>query len=186
VRNKITGAAIAALLCIAPQAGHAAGHDRVAALEAKIDALQAKDEIRELFNRYGFTADTGDATGWSEVWAKDATYDGAGGLISGRPAFYNSIEDPKGIHKTQIEGKGSLHTTGSLTIRVNGDRAWAEGPTLVWVRKDEGGYGIYTLSYNHWDLHRTAPGHWEITHRMSRPVSPGKAKDVYTAWRTTQ
>jgi hypothetical protein len=179
-------ASLAVLAGLAPAAAaSAAGHDRVAALEARLADLEAKDQIRELFNRYGFTADTGDAKGWSEVWAKDAVYDHLGGAMSGRESFYNSIADPNGTHKQEIEGKGSLHTTGALTIRVDGDKAWAEGSTLVWVKRDAG-YAIYTLSYNHWDLHRVGPGHWEIVRRMSRPVAPGNAKDVYTAWRTTQ
>jgi hypothetical protein len=172
-------------LFVAARPAPAAERDRLAALEAKVQDLEAKEEIRELFNRYGFTADTGDAKGWSEVWAKDAVYDGAAGQITGREAFYNSIADPNGVHKREIEGKGSLHTTGSLTIRVNGDTAWAEGPTLVWVRTDQGGYRVFTLSYNHWDLRR-AEGRWEIVRRLSRPVAPGNAPQVFTAWKTAK
>jgi ketosteroid isomerase-like protein len=186
-RNSLLGAVVmaGAAFCLGARAAPAPAPDRMAALEAKVDELQAKDEIRELFNRYGFTADTGDAKGWSEVWAKDAVYDGAGGRIVGREAFFHSIEDPNGVHKREIEGKGSLHTTGALTIRVTGDTAWAEGATLVWVRNDAGGYRPFTLSYNHWDLRR-ADGRWEIVHRLSRPVAPGNAPQVFTAWRETR
>jgi len=166
------------------QGALARGPDRLAALEAKVADLQAKDEIREMFNRYGFTADTGDAKGWSEVWAKDAVYDGASGKMTGREQFYNSIADPNGTHKREIEGKGSLHTTGALTIRVTGAAAWAEGHTLVWVR-DGQNWRPFTLSYNHWDL-RKADGRWEIVRRLSRPVSPGAAGQVLTAWKTAQ
>lgn len=157
--------------------------DRLAALEAQVAELQAKDEIREMFNRYGFTADTGDAKGWSEVWAKDAVYDSARGRMAGRAQFFASIEDPTGIHKREIEGKGSLHTTGPLTIRVNGTAAWAEGHALVWVR-DGATWRPYTLSYNHWDLRKT-DGRWEIVRRVSRPVAPGMAAQAWSAWKTT-
>jgi hypothetical protein len=176
--------AAAALLAAAPPA-RAAAPDRIAALEKRLADLEAREQIRELFSRYGFTADTGDAKGWSEVWAKDAVYDSANGQIRGREAFFHSIEDPNGVHKQQIEGKGSLHTTGQLMIRVDGDKAWAEGPTLVWVRTDEGGYKIFTLSYNHWDLAKTG-GRWEIVKRISRPVAPKNAPQVFTAWRTAR
>jgi len=158
--------------------------DRIAVLEAKVAELQAREEIRELFSRYGLSADTGDARAWSEVWAREGVYDGAGGRIQGRQAFFDAIEDPQATHKREIEGKGSLHTTGSLMIRVNGDDAWAEGPTLVWVGEGEG-YRIYSLSYNHWDLHKT-DGRWEIVRRMSRPVAPGNAGQVFRAWQTAQ
>jgi hypothetical protein len=155
---------------------------RVRALEAEQTILKAKEEIRELFNRYGFTADGGDDTGWSEVWAEDAVYESLHGRIVGRDSFYKSVHDPEGVHKRDIEGKGSLHTTGALTICVDGDAAWAEGHTLVWVRRDEGGYAIFTLSYNHWDLKRIN-GRWEIAKRISRPVAPGNARQVFTAWK---
>lgn len=175
---------MAALLVLTgAMAGAAAARpaNRLAALEAEVAELRAKDEIREMFNLYGFTADTGDAKGWSEVWAPDAVYDGVGGKMAGREQFRASIEDPNGVHKREIEGKGSLHTTGPLTIRVKGDEAWAEGHTLVWVR-DGANWRPFTLSYNHWDL-KLIDGRWRIAKRFSRPVSPGMAGQVFTAWR---
>ena len=161
---------------------HAASADQIKALETRLRALEAKEEIRELFNRYAFTADTGDAKGWSEVWAEDAVYESSAVTIRGREAFFKSAADPNGTHLKDIVGKGSLHTTGPLTIRVDGSRAWAEGHTLVWVRQEQG-YEIFALSYSHWDLRKTA-GRWEIKRRVSRPVAPGHADLVFKAWRT--
>jgi hypothetical protein len=159
----------------------AARPDRLAALEAKVDVLEAKEQIRELFTRYGFTADTGDAKGWSEVWAENAVYERGGTTMNGRAAFFRSIEDPEGTHKREIEGKGSVHTTGPLMIHVAGTKAWAEGPALVWTRSGQG-YAVYALSYNHWDLQKDT-GRWEIVRRVGRPVAPGVASDVLKAWR---
>ena len=65
-------------------------------------------------------------------------------MMSGRAAFFRSIEDPEGTHKREIEGKGSVHTTGPLIIHVAGAKAWAEGPALVWIRSGQG-YGVYAL-----------------------------------------
>ena len=156
---------------------------RLETLEADYVDIKAREEIRELFNLYCFTADCGDAKGYSQVWAEDAVYESQRGRMAGREAFRMGIEDPDGIHKREIEGKGSLHTTGPLTIRVDGGKAWAEGHTLVWVGQDSGGYRIYTLSYNHWDLERRNE-RWEIVRRISRPVAPGHADKVFTGWRT--
>jgi hypothetical protein len=150
-------------------------------VEERLQALEAKEEIRELFNRYGFSADSGVAQAWSEVWAADAVYERADGSIEGRAAFFDSIENPDGVHKRLIEGPGSLHTTGPLTIAVDGDAAWAEGPALVWVRKEDG-YVVFSLSYNHWDL-RKQDGRWEIVRRIGRPVGPGNAAATYRSWR---
>ena len=151
-------------------------------VEERLRILEAKEEIRDLFNRYGFAADTGEAQTWSEVWASDAVYERADAQIRGRDAFRKSIDDPAGAHKLQIEGPGSLHTTGPIMIEVTGDTAWAEGPALVWVRNQEG-YSVYTLSYNHWDLERR-DGRWEIVRRIGRPVAPNNAKIVYRSWKT--
>jgi SnoaL-like domain len=152
--------------------------DSLAELAARV--TEAREEIRELFNRYGFAADTGDAKGWSEVWADNGRFEMQGVTIEGRANFFRSIDDPEGVHKQKIESRGSLHTTGGVTIGINGDEAWAEGSALVWV-KGEGGYRPFTLSYNHWDLKKTN-GRWEIVRRVARPVAPDNALIVYKSW----
>jgi len=174
-------AALALGFCLVNRPITAARPDRLSAMEARLAALEAKEEIRELFSRYGFAADTGDAKGWSEVWAENAVYERGDAAIKGRTAFFRSIDDPNGTHKREIEGKGSVHTTGPLMIRVDGAKAWAEGPALVWVRSGQG-YAVYALSYNHWDLQKNA-GRWEIVRRVGRPVAPGVATAVLNAWR---
>ena len=155
---------------------------QVAALTAQVAELTTREEIRELLCRYGFAADTGSATEWSHTYAPDGVYDGFE-TISGRASFAHAIEDPGGVHKRDIESKGSLHTSGPVMIRVRGDEAWAEGPALVWVRGEQSSWRPFSLSYNHWDLRRRA-GRWEVTRRLSRPVAPGLAGEVLTAWRT--
>jgi len=174
-------AALAVVVCAVNRTAAAARPDRLAVLEARLGALEAKEAIRELFSRYGFAADTGDAKAWSEVWAENAVYDRAGTTMSGRAAFFKSIEDPAGAHKRDIESKGSAHTTGPLLIQVAGAKAWAEGPALVWIRSGQG-YGVYALSYNHWELQKTA-GRWEIVRRIGKPIAPGVASEVLNAWR---
>ena len=172
---------LALVLGLVNRPATAARPDRVAALESKLATLEAREEIRDLFSRYGFAADTGDAKGWSEVWAENAVYERGGAAIKGRAAFFRSIEEPAGVHKREIEGKGSVHTTGPVMIRVDGAKAWAEGPALVWTRSGQG-YSVYALSYNHWELQKTA-SRWEIVRRVGRPVAPGAATEVLTAWR---
>jgi hypothetical protein len=181
---RLIWVAVALVLALCPVNGPAtaAQPDRLAALEERLVTLEAKEEIRDLFSRYGFTADTGDAKGWSEVWSENAIYErGGGAAIKGRAAFFQSIDDPNGVHKREIEGKGSVHTTGPLMIRVHGAKAWAEGPALVWTRSGQG-YAVYALSYNHWELEKNA-GRWEIVRRSGRSVAPGTATEVLKSWR---
>lgn len=181
MRLAWVAAALVLALSLVSRTATAARPDRLAEIEARLGTLEAKEEIRELFSRYGFAADTGDARRWSEIRAENAVYERGGTTMSGRAAFFRSIEDPESTHKREIEGKGSVHTTGPLMIHVAGTKAWAEGPALVWIRSGEG-YGVYTLSYNHWDLQKNA-GRWEIVHRMGRPVAPGVASEVLKEWR---
>jgi hypothetical protein len=159
---------------------------RLEALEKKVPILEAINEIQDVFNRYGFSADSGNARGWSEVWAENGVYElGGKPFIQGREAFFNAIEDPTGPHKVDIENLGSLHVTGSAMIHTDGDdTAWAEGWTCVLARTDETNrnYGIYTLKYNHWDLQRNKDGRWEIVRRNALPVAPRSAYKIYRNW----
>jgi hypothetical protein len=152
-----------------------------AALQSRLDELEAKEAIRDLFQLYAFTADTGDSRGWSELWTEDCVFEPLGYVRQGRAQMYAANSDPDGIHKKDIEGKGSLHATGPVMIRVDGDKAWAEGSSIVWI-KDGDAYRQFTMTYGHWDLERQN-GRWLIKHRKTRPVSPGRAADVWTAWR---
>jgi SnoaL-like domain len=155
---------------------------QVTALADQVTGLTAREEIRDLLCRYGFAADTGSAREWSETYAPDGVYENIAGTMTGRASFAQAIDDPDGVHKQQIESHGSLHTHGPIMIRVSGNEAWAEGPTLVWTREEQG-WRPFALSYNHWDLRRRA-GRWEVSRRLSRPVAPAQAREVLTAWRT--
>jgi hypothetical protein len=152
-------------------------------LRGLVEDLRAREEIRELLHRYGFAADTGDALAWSRTYAADGVYDGPGARITGRDQLYAVLADPGGTHQQEIESRGSLHTVGGLIIRVDGERAWAEGHALVWTAAGDG-YRVYSLTCNHWDLRRCA-GWWEITRRVSRPVAPGTARQVLASWTAT-
>jgi hypothetical protein len=156
--------------------------DRIAALEARLQELEDKEAIREVFNTYGFAADTGEAKLYAETFTEDGVFDMGRGSFAGRERFHNTILDPNGVHKLEIEGKGSLHTTGAVTIRVKGLKAWAEGPTIVWVR-DGKTFRVFTAAYNHWDLEKVH-GRWEVARRVARAVGPDRAAEVWTAYRT--
>jgi hypothetical protein len=143
--------------------------------------LRAREEIRELLNSYAFSADTGDAKAWSETYAVDGVYDGSSAHIVGRTEFFDALDNPDGAHKREIESRGCLHTIGSLTIRINGTQAWAEGPSIVWVLGQDQVPRVYSMSYNHWDMARNGE-RWEVALRRSRPVAPGNARAVYESW----
>jgi uncharacterized protein (TIGR02246 family) len=156
--------------------------DRIAALEKRLQELEDKEAIREVFNTYGFAADTGNAKAYAETFTEDGVFDLGRSQNVGRDAFERGIADPEGFHKQGIESKGSLHTTGAVTIRVDGLRAWAEGPTMVWIR-DGATFKVFAAAYNHWDLDKV-DGRWEVSKRTARSVGPDRAAQIWTHYQT--
>ena len=66
----------------------------------------------------------------------------------------------------------SLHTVCNLHIGIEGDAAWAEGYSIVWVRK-AAGYEPITLAYNHWDF-RQHGDLWRMArHACAREIGAG-------------
>lgn len=140
---------------------------RLATLESRVLELEDIEAVRELVTRYGLTADLGLANPYLDNFTEDGEY-----VVEGRPTLSGSgdlrrlIENPEGLHKAKVESRGSQHTSPNLVVRVDGDRAWAEGYSAVIVREGDG-FEIFGAGYNHWDFRRE-DGRWSIArrHRM--------------------
>jgi hypothetical protein len=154
----------------------------VAELSSRLQKLETIEEIRDLFSRYAMTADTGDSRAWSELWSVDCVFEPHGYVRYGRREMFEANSDPNGIHKRDIEGQGSLHTTLPSIIQISGDSAWVEGSATVWIKDDEV-YRPFTMTYCHWDLVRR-DGRWQIKYRKTRPVAPDNAREVWTHWKS--
>jgi hypothetical protein len=140
---------------------------RVAALEARVRQLEDQEKIRRCLARYGFNADLGRSQEYLDLWAKDGLYDMDGGQLKGEGPIWEMISSPTGAHKSQIENR-SMHAVGNLFIEIDGDTAWAEGYSVVWVRGPDG-HAPRTAGYNHWDFVRDGDG-WLMTRRLRREV----------------
>ena len=140
---------------------------RIEALERRVKELEDKEAIRDVLARYGFTADLGFSKDWVDVWTEEGVYDlGPEETAAGSDAlFHDIITNPEG-HKT-IENR-SQHTVVNHFIRVDGDSAWAEAYSIVFVRGDEG-YYPWTCGYNHFEFERK-DGRWRLALRLRRPV----------------
>jgi hypothetical protein len=140
---------------------------RVAALEARVRELEDQEKIRRVLARYGFNADLGRSQEYLDLWSKDGLYDMDGGQLKGEGPIWEMISSPTGAHKSQIENR-SMHAVGNLFIEIDGDKAWAEGYSVVWVRGPDG-HAPRTAGYNHWDFVRDGDG-WLMTRRLRREV----------------
>ncbi|MDV7240550.1 MULTISPECIES: nuclear transport factor 2 family protein [Rhodococcus] len=167
--------------------------ETMATLEKRIAYLEDVESIREVVARYGFNADLGLARGYVENFVADGVYEtGGNGNFRGRDELNEFITAPDGVHKKQVEGRGSQHTGLNLVVRVDGDTAWAEGYSVVVVRSGEAEFGIYTAGYNHWDFVRVE-GRWKVKRRHRVDVGDLQRQpdgiwggDVMTEFQTTE
>ena len=111
--------------------------DRLAAVEARLGVLEDQEKIRRCLARYGFNADLGRSEEYLAIWSEDGLYDLDNGKLEGTAALWDMISSPTGHHKSAIENR-SMHAVGNLFIEIDGDTAWAEGYSIVWVRGPNG------------------------------------------------
>jgi SnoaL-like protein len=136
-------------------------------LEARVQLLEDQEQIRECLSRYSFNADLGR----SEEYVNNYTPDGVIDLSptmkwSGKEQLMDFIGSPTGGHKS-IEGR-CQHTSMDYFIRVNGNKAWAEGYSVVYLKKGDE-YTVFTCGFNHWDFEKR-DGRWYLKYRYRRPV----------------
>lgn len=144
------------------------GADRLARLEARVRELEDVEKIRERLSTYAFNADVGRVEEYLDGWTDDSVYDITEDTkLSGRAQLETLLTAPDGLHKKEIENR-SQHIHVNLVIKVRGDRAWAEGYSLVPVVRD-GAITILTTAYNHWEFARSGD-EWLMTLRQRRTV----------------
>ena len=141
---------------------------RIAALEARLQAAEDHLEILRLLNSYGPLVDSGSSVTAAELWEKGGGYNFSGGLSGGTRltapeqlvAMYET-EGHKGLVNT-----GVSHLTATPRITVQGDTAEAVGYSFVILREGERWY-FWRAAINHWILARTEKG-WRIKERFNR------------------
>lgn len=142
--------------------------ERVSILEQRLRTLEDQEKIRRALARYGFNADLGRSEEYLALWSKDGVYDLDAGPLNGEAEIRDMISSPTGTHKAHIENR-SMHAVGNLLIEIEGDTAWAEGYSIVWVRDQQGKHQPMSAGYNHWDFVRKGE-EWLMTRRTRREV----------------
>ncbi|WP_088310626.1 nuclear transport factor 2 family protein [Novosphingobium sp. B 225] len=130
-------------------------------LEARLQALEDREAIRDLIARYGPLADSGDADGVAGLWAKDGSYAVQGFAdAAGRDAIAGLISGP--VHQ-QLLADGCAHLLGPVAIELSGDAATARGHSVV-LRWTGQAFEVHRVSANRWQLTRGSHG-WQVTLR---------------------
>ena len=138
----------------------------VEGLKRKVRLLEDQEKIRECLARFSFTADMGRPEEFVHgVWTEKGVYDlGPTTRIEGSGALDGLI---RGSGSKSIENR-SQHTVMNLFSRVEGDTAWAEGYSVVFL-KEEDRYIAWSNGYNHWEFERRGD-RWYMTLRKRRAV----------------
>ncbi|MFL5843493.1 MAG: nuclear transport factor 2 family protein [Solirubrobacteraceae bacterium] len=134
--------------------------DDLAALAARVTALEDELAIHRLLVGYGFCADTGDAEAAAALFTADATVR----LDDGPPAHGPDAARAvvlSAAHQAQLPR--TTHEVGPFAVVVDGDTATATGYSFLHLRHDDG-YRIERISYNRWELRRE-DGAWRISSR---------------------
>lgn len=133
------------------------------ALEARLQALEDREAIRDLIAGYGPLADTGAAELVAGLWAEDGSYAVAGmDEAKGRDAIAGLIAGP--VHQALL-AQGCAHLLGPVAITLDGDRATARGHSVVF-RHGPGGFVVHRVAANRWELERGVEG-WRVRHRAN-------------------
>lgn len=141
--------------------------DRVAALEARLQAAEDQLEIIRLLNTYGPASDSGSSREVANLWLEGGTYDiGGMGRLTGRDAIAAMFASED--HKDLVS-QGVSHVTATPHIIVQGDTAEAVAYSYL-IRRREEDWQIWRASINHWLLVRTSEG-WRIKERYNRKLN---------------
>lgn len=166
--------------------------DRIAALEARIRALEDERSIRELLAVYGFHADTKRDEEYLDLWTDDGVMDLVGSIDAhqggpmpgrmiweGRDRLREFITDPDSHHKPGFYGK-TLHTQGNnVVVRVDGDEATVNSYSIV-LQEIDGKTTLITAGANRWRLRREN-GRWRIQERRRREVGEDDIPELLSA-----
>jgi uncharacterized protein (TIGR02246 family) len=146
---------------------------QVAALAARVQALDDVLAVHDVLVRYGLAVDAGDAAATAALYADDCDVDIDGVVrFRGRQDVHDMV---LGDAHQAILG-ACAHLMGPYAVQVDGDRATAVGYATVYVREDAT-IAPWRQAYGRFELQRR-DGTWQITKRVSRAVGSPIQSDV--------
>jgi hypothetical protein len=144
--------------------------DRIARLEARLQATEDHLEILNLLMSYGPLADSCSIEETKAQWVEGGGYNY--GLPGGGTARFEAPEPLGNVWRQPGHGEltriGSAHMSATPKISVKGDQADAVGYSLVIKREGERWF-IWRAAINHWTLVRTPQG-WRVQEKFNRTL----------------
>ena len=145
--------------------------ERLAALEARLQAAEDHLEILNLLNTYGPLVDSATAEPAGQLWVEGGGYnftkpDGGSQRLAAPDEIAGMYSWPGHL---DLVNTGCAHMTATQKISVKGDEAEAVGYSLVILREGERWF-VWRAAVNHWTLRRTPQG-WRIVERFNRALN---------------
>lgn len=144
---------------------------RLAAMEARLQAAEDRLAILDLLNTYGPLVDSAEGEAAAELWEEGGSY---AFVYEGELKHLRAPEELAPMYgwpgHLDLVKTGVSHFTGTPRIMLDGDRAKAVGYSFVVLRNADGeGWKVWRAAVNRWLLKRTDAG-WKITERRSIPL----------------
>lgn len=138
---------------------------RLAALEARLQAVEDELAITRLVASYGPLVDAGAADEVAGIWAEDGEYDVEGWQMRSRADVHAMVLSEGHQH---LIGGGCAHFLGPAYVTLSGDEAVAICESML-VRHRDGAFSIRRAGANHFRLRRLPEG-WRVVHRTTRAL----------------
>ena len=160
VLGTLSVLALCPLLLLAPERTEA---QDLAALAARVQVLEDREDIRELILAYGRAHDGRDYRAFAALFAREGEWVGGLGSAKGPEAIFELMDRTIG-HNPQPQGSGTFHVLTNEQIEIDGDRASA---TTKWIYITPGDDGApRTVFLGHYDdLFIRENGEWKFLRR---------------------
>jgi len=187
---KRTGTPLGAAAALAACAICAFPVHAQSSLEARLQKVEAQQEIGDLLVEYGHDLDTGNFIAYSNLFARDGTWTDCVPPLHQCPGGIGWAKSPAGIltlMKKAIGGRArpydpqhirSFHLDTNFSIQVHGDHATATSKWTFFVRSEDNKL-VPSLSGYYDDELVREDGKWKFLHRVAlhaipNPTSSGK------------
>ena len=169
----VAALAVAAATAVIP--AHAAPADAAATTEARLQNLEARQEIEELLTAYGTTLDHRDFEAFGRLFTEDAVYGAGPRPTQGRAAIQAQLQQTIGANPSHLP-EPDFHMYTNPSIRVTGDHATAHSMgtyVIPDVHTQSGWKLLFLVHYD--DTLVRQDGHWLFQQRMLRAAAPSVA-----------
>jgi ketosteroid isomerase-like protein len=141
----------------------------LAALEQRVRLLEDQLAIHRLIHTWGPAVDSGHSSAAAGIWTEDGILQSDLSFLGGRSAVAAMVESDG---QQELIRQGCAHVQSFPLVTVDGDRATATGYSRVYRHNGGGGYEVWRVSANRWELRRT-PNGWRVTRRVNQVIDGG-------------